>query len=192
MAFLKEAAKFSSPVYLGYTKYRKGREEDKKKEKFVKDVATGKKGLPETVKDIGKMYGKAGGYADKFYGDIQNRAVTEFNQQTVPSLITQYGQGSKSSSALNQALAAAAGNLQQNIAADFANMKTNLASNIVNQSQYGAAQNLQNQLALHQGPSNTSQFWGKVAPIAGLGIGAMMGNPILGLQAGNAAGQMMQ
>lgn len=188
----KDVLKALSPVYAGYKSYRKGRKEDKTKEKFVKGVATGKKGLPETVKDIGKMYNKAGGYADKFYGDIQNQAVTQFNQETVPSLITQYGQGSKSSSALNQALGAAAGNMQQSIARDFANLRQNMASNIVNQSQYGAAQNLQNQLMLNQGPSNTSQFWGKVAPIAGLGIGAMTGNPMLGLQMGNAAGQMMQ
>src|SRR3990167_8753935 len=100
----KDVLKALSPVYAGYKSYRKGRKEDKTKEKFVKGVATGKKGLPETVKDIGKMYNKAGGYADKFYGDIQNQAVTQFNQETVPSLITQYGQGSKSSSALNQAL----------------------------------------------------------------------------------------
>ena len=70
-------------------------------------------------------------------------------------------------------------------------MKQQMASGIFNTSQNSQAANLQNRLLLNQGADAQSNFWKKAAPIIGTGIGAMTGNPMMGYQVGNAAGQMM-
>jgi hypothetical protein len=174
-----------------YDKYRKGRHEDKAKEKFNKQVATGKKGLPTDINKLSKQYAEAGKGTDQFFAPIKEQAMRDFNQTTVPNLLTQYGQGSKSSSALNQALGAAASSLHQDLASNFANMKQQMASGLFNQSQNNQLANLQNRLQLNQGANAQGNFWSKAAPLAGLGIGAMAGNPVLGTQIGTAAGQIM-
>lgn len=194
MAFLKEALKVVTGGAAGkylYDKHRKARHEDKAKEKFNKQVATGKKGLTTDVNKLNKQYQQAGKGAEQFFSPIKEQAMRDFNQQTVPDLLTQYGGGTRSSSALNQALGAAAGNLHQNLASDFANMKQQMASGIFNQSQNSQAANLQNRLLLNQGADAQSNFWKKAAPVIGTGIGVMTGNPMMGYQLGNAAGQMM-
>jgi hypothetical protein len=78
---------------------------------------------------------------------IANQAQQRFQQQTIPSIMNAFGSGAKSSSALNQALAAGASNLNTDIAAQLANM------------QLGASQGLGN-LGLQQGGlgAQTSQF----------------------------------
>jgi hypothetical protein len=63
---------------------------------------------------------------------ISNAAHQRFQQQTIPSILNAFGSGSKGSSALNQALAAGA-----------ANLNTDLASQL-SQMQLGAAQGLGN------------------------------------------------
>ena len=170
---------------------REARSEDKAKNKFNKQVATGKKGATTDVNKLAKQYAQSGKGTEQFFAPIKEQAMRDFNQQTVPDLLTQYGGGTRSSSALNQALGAAAGNLHQDLASNFANMKQQMAGNIFNQSQNNQAANLQNRLQLNQGADAQSGFWKKAAPIIGTGIGAMTGNPMMGYQLGNAAGQMM-
>jgi len=174
-----------------YKKHRKARAEDKAKEKYNKQVATGKKGLTTDISKLSKQYAEAGKGAEQFFSPIKEQAMRDFNQQTVPDLLTQYGGGTRSSSALNQALGAAAGNLHQDLAANFANMKQQQAQGIFNTSQNSQAANLNNRLMLNQGADAQSNFWKKAAPVIGTGIGAMTGNPMMGYQLGNAAGQMM-
>ena len=175
----------------GYKKHRKARSEDKAKEKFNKQVATGEKGLTTDVNKLAKQYAQAGKGTEQFFAPIKEQAMRDFNQTTVPSLITQYGQGSKSSSALNQALGAAAGNLHQDLASNFANMKQQMAGNIFNQSQNSQAANLKNRLNLNQGANAQGNFWSKAAPVIGFAGGLATGNPALGTQIGTAAGQIM-
>jgi hypothetical protein len=193
MGLKKEIINLTGPGAIRniYKKHRKARAEDKSKEKFNKQVATGEKGLTTDVSKLSKQYAESGKGVEQFFSPIKEQAMRDFNQQTVPDLLTQYGQGSKSSSALNQALGAAAGNLHQDLASNFANMKQQMAGNIFNTSQNSQAANLQNRLLLNQGADAQSNFWKKAAPIIGTGIGAMTGNPMMGYQMGNAAGQMM-
>lgn len=99
--------------------------------------------LPSSLSDIQKKMERAGTGADRFYEPVVQRAVNTFNQQTVPNLLTQYGQGSRSSSAVNQALAQAGGNLSQNIAADLAGAKERYAGNLFNSMQQAKMFNAQ-------------------------------------------------
>lgn len=54
---------------------------------------------------------------------IANNAQQMFQQQTMPSILNAFGTNSKSSSALNQALAAGASNLNSDIGAKLAQMQ---------------------------------------------------------------------
>jgi len=214
MVSLKEAYKWTIPGQVQHQVkgYRKGRKEDKEKEKTVKgltkasakqqkDVISGKANQTTDIRELNKQFEQAAQGSDRYYDDMKNKAMRDFNQQTVPNLINQYGQGSKSSSALNQALGAAAGNLHENIMADFAAMRQQQAQGIFGQSQVNRANNVANQSAAsmgalggykaYMGPSNQSNFWGKAAPVIGLGVGAATGNPALGTQIGTAAGQVL-
>ena len=93
---------------------------------YIKQAtATGKqsKGIDQFLK-LAQDYLKQSGEAQKGYlpGGKSNQAVTtaannNFNQETLPSIMNAFGSGAKSSSALNQALAAGASNLNTNIAA---------------------------------------------------------------------------
>lgn len=56
------------------------------------------------------------------FNPITQAANQNFNQQTLPSILNAFGSNSKSSSALNQALAAGAANLNTNLASQQAQM----------------------------------------------------------------------
>jgi hypothetical protein len=61
---------------------------------------------------------------------IANAAQQRFQQQTIPSIMNAFGAGSKSSSALNQALAAGASNLNTDIASQLAQMQLQASSGL--------------------------------------------------------------
>jgi hypothetical protein len=63
---------------------------------------------------------------------IANQAQQRFQQQTIPSILNSFGQGSKSSSALNQALAAGGANLNTDIASMLAQMQLQASQGIGN------------------------------------------------------------
>lgn len=54
---------------------------------------------------------------------IKKQAMQDYQQQTIPSILNAFGSGSKGSSALNQALAASASNLNTNLASQLAQMQ---------------------------------------------------------------------
>lgn len=235
MGLGKEIINLTGPGAIGnvYKKHRKSRAEDranKKKLKHQEEIAESKEGtahrlyktgakqqrhviegkdrVETDIKKLSQQYAQAGEGTEQFFQPIQQQAIRNFNQTTVPQLLTQYGQGSKSSSALNQALGAAAGHLHENIAANFAQMKQNQAGNIFAQSQAAQAQNIAYQSSAAQGalnqpsayqpymggPSQTSGFWNKWAPIiGGIGGGVTMGpgGVVPGMQAGQATAQVL-
>ncbi len=115
---------------------------------------------------------------------IINAANKNFQEQTVPSILNTFGTGSKGSSALNQALAASASNLNTDLAAQLAQMQLSAASGLgglgAQQGQLGS----QDQFAYLQ---RAKPFW-QSALEAGIGaagsIGggqAAAGSKILGL-----------
>jgi len=63
---------------------------------------------------------------------ITNQANQQFQQQTLPSIMNAYGSNSKSSSSLNQALAAGAANLNTDIAAKLAEMQLQASQGLGN------------------------------------------------------------
>lgn len=232
--FLKKL--FSNPVTnpagYAYKKLKEKKAEDKaqksqvakgqkmaeKKEKMAAETfKMGQKGLEQTLagkgappSDLGeimKRFQRAGQGAEQFFQPIQDRAVRDFNQQTAPQIVSQYGQGAKSSSALNQALSAAAGNLSENIASNLATMKQNQATNLLNMSQNSKLSNFNNRLAASQSaigqpsayqpntqaPLSMLQQYG---PLAAGGIGAVLGGigggpagALAGFQGGTSIGQ---
>lgn len=65
---------------------------------------------------------------------IKKAAYQQFEQETIPSILNAFGSGAKSSSALNQALAAGASNLNTNLAAQLAQMQLGAAGQAAQQS----------------------------------------------------------
>lgn len=61
---------------------------------------------------------------------ITAQANKNFQQQTIPSILNAFGSGSKSSSALNQALAAGASNLNTDLASQLAQMQLQASQGI--------------------------------------------------------------
>jgi hypothetical protein len=64
---------------------------------------------------------------------IANAAQQRFQQQTIPSIMNAFGSGAKSSSALNQALAAGAANLNTDIASLLSQMQLQAAGGLGSQ-----------------------------------------------------------
>jgi len=153
---------------------------------------------PELKTLLDQMLGSAGGNqnaaADAYKqflpggggGEAYANAATErFNQQTVPGIMNQFGAGSKTSSALNQALAAGGANLNSDIAAKMAEYGLTAANGLgnlgTNQAQLGS----KDQTALVQ---NQMPFWQsallQLIGGGGQAAGAYLGRPSSGT--GNA------
>lgn len=91
------------------------------------------------------LQGAAEGYKQFLPGGgggeaIANQAQQRFQQQTIPSILNSFGQGSKSSSALNQALAAGGANLNTDIASMLAQLQLGASQGLGN---IGTAQSQQ-------------------------------------------------
>ena len=236
MAILKELGKLTLPglVKTGYDKFRKQRAEGKEQAKTVKSgqkmaikkeelaaksFKTGQKGIEDILAgkgaprhelgDLQRRMERAGEGAEKFFAPIQQRAERDFSQRIAPEIVSQYGGGAKSSSALNQALASARGQLSENVAADLAAYKQNYAGNLVNMSQQGKLQGLQSRLQAStsaigqpsaytpplQMPQSSLQQYGPLATgvLGGIG-GGIVGGPggaVTGFQGGTAIGQTL-
>jgi hypothetical protein len=102
----------------------------------LQDIQKGK-GLPKyqhmSLKDIMHDFERAGKGAEKIFEPIKQEALKGFEQYTQPQLVGEFGQGTAGSSAMNQALAAARGNLARQLAADFSSIQSNLANNFLGQ-----------------------------------------------------------
>lgn len=152
--------------------------------KDIRDVGKGK-GLPkydkvkyekQSLHGLQKDFKRAMKGADKIFEPTRQEALANFDQYTTPEVANSYGRESGGgSSALNQAMAAARGNLQRGLAADFAGVQANLANNFLNQReqsrQFGAQfQSGQNQFANQSQLANLNT---RLQANSGL-----MGNPI--------------
>lgn len=177
----------------------------------LKEIAGGKHGIPSDLGEIIKRYERAGRGAEKIFAPIREQAVADFEQYQQPEQVAALGQGTAGSSAMNQAMAAAKGNLQRQLAADFAGLQSNLASNLLSNSQNAKLQNLQARLGASsagmggvnpvaanlgiadpyirtaKGPSTGSQIAGTALEVGGTALGAYFGSPQLGYAAGKAA-----
>lgn len=128
----------------------------------------------------------------QFLGPEGGRAIAEqanqnFRQQTLPAILNAFGSGNKGSSALNQALAAGAANLNTNLAAQLSQNQLTAAQGLGSQ---GIAQQ---QLGATQSPyayqPKAQPIWaqwvGPAIQAAGTIGGAALGGPV-GAAAGGA------
>lgn len=108
---------------------------------------------------------------------IINQANQNFQQQTLPSILNAFGSGAKSSSALNQALAAGGANLNTDLASQLAQLQLGAAQGLGGLSQSQAGLGIQTpQFAFMQ---RQQPFW-QSALLGALGIGGQAAGGFLG------------
>lgn len=130
---------------------------------------------------------------------IADAAQNRFQQQTLPSILNSFGSGAKSSSALNQALAAGASNLNTDIASQLAQMQLQASQGLGNLGAQAGQLGQKDQFAYLQKPQSGLQaalpgalqgalgIVGDTAPYWIPALGALFGGPI-GAAAGGAVG----
>ncbi len=121
----------------------------KQQQQETKKILRGEYAPTTDLKQMLADYKTAGKGAKKIFEPIQADAIRQFEQTTAPEVRGAYGaaagQGSRSS-ALNQALAAARGNLQSELTANFSGLQNQLAQNITNQRYQNQTTGLQGRL----------------------------------------------
>jgi hypothetical protein len=113
---------------------------------------------------------------------ISNAAQNQFKQETLPSIMNAFGSGAKSSSALNQALAAGASNLNTNIASQLAQMQLGASQGLggLGTQQAGLGATTPQFAYLQRQPP----FW-QQALLGGLGVGGQALGGYLGRPSSN-------
>lgn len=114
---------------------------------------------------------------------IIDAAQKRYQQQTIPSIMNAFGSGSKGSGALNQALAASAGDLNTNIASQLAGMQLQAAGGLGNLGLSQGGQGQQSQFALQP---QQMPFWQQAILSAIGGAGGAAG----GFQTGGGLGAL--
>lgn len=108
---------------------------------------------------------------------IINQANRNFQQQTIPSILNAFGNNTKGSSALNQALAAGAANLNTDLASQLSQLQLNAAQGIGN---LGLGQaGLGSQTPQFAYMQRQQPFW-QSALLGGIGLGGQLGGAALG------------
>jgi hypothetical protein len=195
----------------------------KKGIKSLEEIQQGKGALPSDQKDIQERYARALKESKNMFKDQKANAIAEYQQTYAPQVRGAYGaasgQGSRSS-VLNQALAAAQGNLSRGLNADYETLRNNVANNILNTTMGNKLSNLNANLSASSGltnqgvnpvsgglaqqasympssgqPSNFRKFMAAGSTVAGGVAGGVAtgGNPAgiaAGIQGGNAIGQL--
>jgi hypothetical protein len=118
------------------------------------------------------------------FNPIQEAANKNFQQQTIPSILNSFGTGTKGSSALNQALAAGASNLNTNLASQLAQMQLQAAGQAAGLSQMPYQQGIQGaSLGLgtqpHAFTPRAAPFWQDLL-LAGISGGSQVAGSWLG------------
>lgn len=97
---------------------------------------------PEQSSLLNQILGQAGNFSNQAAGAfnqvlspeggkaIEQQALNRYQQQILPSIMNAYGSNSKSSSALNQALASSGSNLSTDIQAQLEQLKLGAASGL--------------------------------------------------------------
>lgn len=137
------------------------------------------------------------------FAPIHQEARRNFQQQVIPDIQHAFGRGSKTSSALNQALVSAGQNLQGQLSGQFAQygladrarqqeMQFNAANQLANTGYGGAQLGLAKDkyAFVGQGPSGVQRAGAVALPVAGGIAGGIFGGPAgaaAGVSAGSAA-----
>ncbi len=108
---------------------------------------------------------------------IINQANRNFQQETIPSILNAFGTGSKTSSALNQALAAGAANLNTDLASQLSQLQLSAAQGLGNLGQGQAGLGAQTSQFGYQ--QNQQPFWQQLL-LGGIGAGGQIGGGLIG------------
>ena len=107
---------------------------------------------------------------------FQDQAKKNFEQSTIPSILNAFGSGTKGSSALNQALASGAANLNTDLAAKLADMQLQASQGLGNLGLGQAGLGSKDQFAY--APKQTP-FWQQLL-LAGTAAGGQAARGIIG------------
>ena len=139
----------------------------------------------------------AQGYQQFLPGGGGGQAITaqankNFQQNTLPSIMNAFGSGSKNSSALNQALASGAANLNTDLASQLSQLQLQAAQGMGNLAGQQAQLGQQDQFALSpKKPPLWQQYLGTgldvVGNVAGAALGGGWNNPGQAAVQGNQA-----
>ena len=129
----------------------------------------------------GNQQASAEGFKQFLPGGGGGQAITaqankNFQQQTVPSILNAFGSNSKGSSALNQALAAGASNLNTDLASQLSQLQLSAAQGIGNLGSQQASQGLGTPAF---GYSPVQQPFWKDLLLSGVNAGGTIGGGIL-------------
>jgi hypothetical protein len=118
------------------------------------------------------------------FAPIQAEANRNFQQNTIPQIVSALGSNNRGSSALNQALASAGMNLNSSLGAQQAQMQLGAAGQGIGASQVPFQQGIQGaQLGLSQQPfayaPRQTPFW-QQALLGAIGLGGQLGGAALG------------
>lgn len=198
---------------LAAKEYRQAAPARQEAMKYQQSLMSGNDPLSQQIRDL--MTGTQGyDQAKQVFQPIQAEAERQFQQSVLPGVMNQFGRTSKTSSALNQALASAGQDLSTRLGAQFAGLYSDERARqlqaMQNQQQFQGqqAQLLTNaglpaaniayakdQYALlPKGPSNLQKFGSVALPIAGAAGGALLGGPAgakIGATVGSAASQSL-
>lgn len=108
---------------------------------------------------------------------ITDAANQNFNQTTLPQIMTAFGSNAKSSSALNQALAAGASNLNTDLAAQLSQMQLSAAQGLGSLGQGQASLGLNTPAFAYM--QRQPPLWQQML-LAGVGAGGQLGAAALG------------
>lgn len=166
----------------------------------MEDIAKGKTIGPTDLKALTKEFETAQKYArtqaKQQFGDIEKKAISDYQRYTQPSLAAQY---SPDSSAAKQAIQESQIDLQRSLASDFSGLQQSIAGNYMNQlsnnRQFGTNAMLQSNAGLlghpvqpiiggHQTSYNQPQ--GGTSGMGGTIVGGLLGAG--GAYAGSEAG----
>ncbi len=119
----------------------------------LRQISKGKYAPPTNIKDLTKEFEGAQKYAGKAakeqFKPMQEKALSDYQRYTTPSLAAQY---SPKGSAAKQALKDSGEDLQRSLANDFAGLKNSIAGNYMNQLSQNRNQDINTRL---QGLSGT-------------------------------------
>jgi len=129
-------------------------------QKGLADIGQGTGAIETDPSRLAQAMQATSGLAQQYFEPHKQQAMAEFNQYQAPEVRNQYGANAGSrSSALNQALAAAAGNLHRQLSADYSGLSLGLGQDLLNRQQSGQQFNLQSRMAaLQQGLNPQGQL----------------------------------
>ena len=107
---------------------------------------------------------------------FQEQAKKNFEQSTIPSILNSFGQGTKGSSSLNQALASGAANLNTDLAAKLAEMQLQASQGLGGLGLGQASVGSKDQFAY---APKQQPFWQQML-LAGLGAGGQAARGFIG------------